>query len=198
MWNHRIQRLPQTSQACPLRTFVIVQTFWLGLAGGLAPNAQRPEMLSGLQNMDGTHTAAPHTAAPTLHPRRCAGLRVHNMRVKKKFVLPRFQSFFHSLCLSSSFYTHTHTDLRIHTHQDIHRHWHTEQSGKLVLRLIELRGWVWQDIVYLSCTFLYEAGYWAPVQAIPSSFSLQPPTSLAKDHAQGHPSQWLVLPHVTL
>jgi hypothetical protein len=56
---------------------------------------------------------------------------------------------------------------------------HTEKSGKSVPSLIELRAGVWQDIVYLSCSFLQPS----------SSLSLQ-----LWQQQQGSRCLWLLSP----
>lgn len=46
------------SQPCPMGTFVIVETFWLGLARGLTPSEKRPGILPDLQSMDSPQAAS--------------------------------------------------------------------------------------------------------------------------------------------
>lgn len=50
-------------QPCPMGTFVIVETFWLGLAGGLTPSETRPD----LQSVDSPQ-AVPQTACLSQWP----------------------------------------------------------------------------------------------------------------------------------
>lgn len=177
----------------------------MGLARGLTPSEKRPGILPDLQSMD--------TPRLCLRQHACHSGQGVRVKPSVRFVLPGFvpalpyppssTSFFPPLvfcllfssrvrkCVCKCARTHAqaHTHGYAHRSQDSHTSGHSQALARRTIwevgsaRLIELRGWVWQDIVYPSCSFLHEAG--GSHSSSLCMHALQPPTSRVKDHAEG-------------